>query len=45
MATIDSQKIGSVVVLQVRGALTIRERSQALEHAIRAALTAARARS
>ena len=38
MATIDSQKIGSVVVLQVRGALTIHERSQALEHAVRAAL-------
>jgi anti-sigma B factor antagonist len=38
MATIDSQKTGSVVVLRVRGALTIHERSQALEHAIRAAL-------
>jgi anti-sigma B factor antagonist len=38
MATIDTQRVGSVVVLQVRGALTIHERSSPLEHAIRAAL-------
>jgi anti-anti-sigma factor len=38
MATIDAQNVGAVVVLQVRGALTIHERSSALEHAIRAAL-------
>jgi anti-sigma B factor antagonist len=38
MAAIDARKVGPVVVLHVRGALTIHERSQALEHAIRAAL-------
>jgi len=38
MATINAQTVGTVVVLQVRGALTIHEPSPALEHSIRAAL-------
>ena len=38
MVAIEARKVGPVVVLQVRGALTIHERTPALEHAIRAAL-------